>query len=67
MYVCLCEAVSNRTIQKAIDSGCDTVKKIRDQTGAAKQCCKCVVDIQQMLKSDEVTKKAETLQLFCHA
>jgi bacterioferritin-associated ferredoxin len=67
MYVCLCEAVSDRTIQKAIDSGCDTVKKIRDNTGAAKQCCKCVADIQQMLKSDAMTKTAETAQLFCHA
>lgn len=67
MYVCLCEAVSDKTIQKAIDSGCDTIKKIRDKTGAAKQCCKCVTDIQQMLKSNTVTKTDKTVQLFCHA
>ena len=67
MYVCLCEAVSDRTIQKAIDSGCDTVKKIRDNTGAAKQCCKCVTEIQQMIRSDVVTKSTETAQLFYRA
>jgi bacterioferritin-associated ferredoxin len=67
MYVCLCEAVSDRTIQKAINSGCDTVKKIRDNTGAAKQCCKCVADIQHMLKSDAMTKTTETSQLFYRA
>lgn len=65
MYVCLCEAVSDRTIQKAINSGCDTVKKIRDQTGAARQCCKCVAEIQQMIKTDDATNNSGQ-SLFFH-
>ncbi|MBI6727546.1 (2Fe-2S)-binding protein [Pseudomonas viridiflava] len=51
MYVCLCQGVSDKTIQKAIDEGCRTVTQIRDSTGAASQCCKCVPEIRKMINA----------------
>ena len=49
MYVCLCRGVSDKTVKKAIDEGCLSVAAVRDCTGAASQCCKCVTDIREMI------------------
>lgn len=67
MYVCLCEGISDKAIQKAIDEGCCSVKMIRDATGAAKKCCKCVAEIQSMIASSQDNLSDTTVKLFHHA
>lgn len=49
MYVCLCRAVTDRAIQKAIDQGATSYRDIRDQLDAGTCCGKCVPDIRDML------------------
>ncbi|MFK4132375.1 (2Fe-2S)-binding protein [Pseudomonas luteola] len=49
MFICLCRAVSDRSIKSAIEQGCRSIKDIRSATGAASQCCKCVGEIQAIL------------------
>ena len=56
MYVCLCEGINESTIKNAVLKGCNTVKAIRDKTGAAKNCCKCVEEIQNIIKTTTVEK-----------
>lgn len=55
MYVCLCQGVSDNSIRKAINDGCRTVLQIRDRTGAATQCCKCVPEIRKMIEAEKET------------
>ncbi|MEO5838873.1 MAG: (2Fe-2S)-binding protein [Acidimicrobiales bacterium] len=49
MYVCLCRAVSNTTIEAAIRAGANTVELVSEQCGASSQCGKCRHTIEIML------------------
>lgn len=51
MFVCLCNGVTDRAIKEAIESGCDSLKKIQTCTGAMTQCCKCCDHCKQILES----------------
>lgn len=62
MYVCLCEGINESTIENAVSNGCHTVKAIRDKTGAAKNCCKCVEEIQNIIKKSAVEKNMPLFQ-----
>ncbi|MEM7763340.1 MAG: (2Fe-2S)-binding protein [Pseudomonadota bacterium] len=41
MYVCICQAITDRQIEKAIDAGIDSVDKLRDTLGVASCCGSC--------------------------
>jgi bacterioferritin-associated ferredoxin len=62
MYICLCEAVSDKTIKQAMNAGCQSVKEIRHATGAASKCCKCVPMIQEIL-TEHVSTRASFVEL----
>ena len=49
MYVCLCRAVSNTTIEAAIRAGANTVEMVGEQCGAATECGRCRHMIEVML------------------
>ena len=49
MIVCHCNAVRERTIEKAIRRGASTVDDIRDQCGAAARCGGCEPVVRAML------------------
>jgi bacterioferritin-associated ferredoxin len=49
VYVCLCRAVSNTTIEAAIRAGAQTVETISERCGAASECGKCRHTIEVML------------------
>ena len=53
MIVCLCEAVSDRTIRRAIDDGSSTVRDLADSCGAGKNCGSCCNSLKRMLDSRE--------------
>lgn len=42
MYVCVCNAVTERQVYKAIDEGATTVKALSRQLGVGSQCGACV-------------------------
>jgi bacterioferritin-associated ferredoxin len=41
MYVCVCNAVTDRQIVKAVDAGCRTMKELRSELGVAACCGRC--------------------------
>ncbi len=55
MYVCNCNAIRERTVQSAIESGAFTAKAVFDHCGARPQCAKCVCEIRQMIDDTAAT------------
>ena len=43
MYVCICQAITDRQIERAVDSGIDSVDALRDTLGVASCCGSCEV------------------------
>ena len=41
MYVCVCNAVTDRDIGSAVADGCCTLRELRDQLGVANCCGRC--------------------------
>ena len=41
MYVCVCNAVTDRDIQKAVSEGASTMRELSIQLGVATRCGKC--------------------------
>lgn len=50
MYVCICRAVSERRIARAVDEGATTLKELREHTGLGTCCGKCVPQAYQLLR-----------------
>ena len=44
MYVCICNAVTEKEIEKAVDGGCNSLRQLEDQLGVASQCGSCAFD-----------------------
>ncbi len=42
MYVCVCNAVTERQIHHAVKQGAKTVKHLKDTLGVGAECGKCV-------------------------
>ena len=41
MYVCVCRAITEKQIQKAVEGGTETFKDLRLSLGVANLCGKC--------------------------
>ena len=41
MYVCVCNAVTERDIGSAVADGCCTLRELRDQLGVGNCCGRC--------------------------
>ncbi|MEO0575547.1 MAG: (2Fe-2S)-binding protein [Pseudomonadota bacterium] len=41
MYICICQAITDRQIRSAAAAGVDTVDKLRDTLGVASCCGSC--------------------------
>lgn len=50
MYVCVCNAVTESDIEKAVNQGCNSLRQLEDKTGAASQCGSCVCDVAACLQ-----------------
>ncbi len=57
MIVCVCQAVSDREIKKAISDGADTMRALRQHLGVATQCGQCACAVRELL--DEHTETAQ--------
>lgn len=49
MYICVCKAVTDKQIKRAIDNGACTRKQLYQCTGAGDVCGKCSRHLKQML------------------
>lgn len=50
MYVCLCEAVTDRQIRAAAESGCSSMRQLGHETGAGRCCGRCVPMAREILR-----------------
>ena len=41
MYVCVCKAVTDRQIHRAVENGASTLRELAQDLGVATQCGKC--------------------------
>lgn len=41
MYVCVCEAVTERQVREAVAEGVQTLRGLREQLGVTKTCGRC--------------------------
>jgi len=50
MYICVCKAVSDGRIRKAVGEGVTTLKDLRERTGLGTNCGKCVPQAYGLLR-----------------
>ena len=60
MYVCLCQAVSDKSVRKAISEGATTVREIQRRCNAGKNCGGCLHALRYLI--DEEFGKREPSQ-----
>lgn len=49
MYICLCNAVRQSQIEKAIAEGVNTLELLKDTLEVAINCCQCEPDVIRIL------------------
>jgi len=49
MYLCICKAVSDRTIRHGIAGGAHSVRALKDQFGVGACCGRCIPEIRALL------------------
>ncbi len=57
MYICLCNAISDKNIKKAVDNGAKTVACVYKANDCKMQCGKCACQIKDILL-DKINKKS---------
>lgn len=61
MYVCVCNGVTDKDIQREVDAGCTTVSDLTMRTGAGANCGSCVTLAETLIES--MRMKAATKEL----
>ena len=51
MYICICNAITEREIRGAVELGCRSVDDLRRDLGVASCCGKCVHDAKAVLRA----------------
>lgn len=51
MYICLCNAVKQSTIEEAIDNGITTFEGLQEHLGVAMNCGACTKDVLNILNT----------------
>lgn len=54
MYVCLCKAVTDKTIKQKVAEGLSTMRELKMCTGLGTQCGKCTCQAQHILHNELV-------------
>jgi bacterioferritin-associated ferredoxin len=49
MYVCVCEAVTDHDVRKAVEGGASSVSEVMHCTRAGTRCGKCRTELAQMV------------------
>ena len=50
MYICICNAVTEREIRHAVELGCNSYKKLHDGLGVGTCCGKCKKEATRVVK-----------------
>jgi bacterioferritin-associated ferredoxin len=66
MYICICQAVTDKAIHHAVDKGARNLSELQAITGCGTQCGSCIERAEQVLderlESIEITRGALELQ-----
>jgi bacterioferritin-associated ferredoxin len=57
MYVCICKAVSDRRIRRAVDEGAVSVRDLSRETALGTNCGKCVPQAREILAEALAAKR----------
>ena len=63
MYVCICNAVTEREIRQAVALGVTTLKELREGLGVAGDCGKCGTCAKNILREELMTVGSGELAL----
>lgn len=60
MFVCMCRAVTLRTVEAAVEEGASTVRAVEQRCGAGGDCGSCRADIAAIIRAarEEVSARA---------
>lgn len=61
MYVCICNAVTDKQVRQAAREGCTSLRELSCQTGCATTCGKCARMAREIL-ADEMQRQARADQ-----
>ncbi|MDP3857075.1 MAG: bacterioferritin-associated ferredoxin [Stagnimonas sp.] len=61
MYICVCKAVSDKHIRRAVGEGAVSLRDLRQATGLGSCCGKCVPDARRTL-SEALTRRSASEQ-----
>jgi bacterioferritin-associated ferredoxin len=66
MYVCVCNAVTEREIRSAVDLGVTSMRQLKRDLGVASNCGKCASCACDILR-DELSNKSAACGAFAFA
>lgn len=50
MFVCVCNAVTDRDIEEAVSAGATNLRELKSRLGVASQCGSCATEAMQLLE-----------------
>jgi bacterioferritin-associated ferredoxin len=50
MYICVCNAITDKDIRNAVAGGCRSMRELREELGVASQCGSCAVHARELLR-----------------
>ncbi len=65
MYVCVCKAVSDKTIRQKVGEGLGSMRELKQCLGVGSQCGKCIQTAQQVL-NQSIQELYATNRIPCH-
>ncbi len=51
MYICLCQAVTDKTIEEAINNGTSSVQELMNELNIATQCGCCLNEVARLVQN----------------
>jgi bacterioferritin-associated ferredoxin len=61
MYVCVCQAVTERQVREAAQRGVNSVKALKEGLGVAAQCAKCARCAHNILRDSQQCQEDDAL------
>lgn len=58
MYVCICNAVTDRDIRAAKQRGCRSLSELQEETGAGACCGSCADEAESLLVTEDDARAA---------
>ena len=63
MYVCVCNGVTDKDIQREVEAGCETIGDLTMRTGAGANCGSCVQLAETLMTNMRASKAVPVLEL----